>query len=96
MSVLEQRSAPPSTNAEADGLSSWTVLAPQAPEGAATVALLYATVRRSTASAGAALLAGAIVAEIAAPSAANPRVTALRFAATRPWIYRRSTPGGAA
>lgn len=41
------------------GLSSWSVLLPQALEGVAAVALLYATVRLSTASAGAALLASA-------------------------------------
>ncbi len=40
------------------GFSSWTVLAPQALEGVAAVALLYATVRR-TSGRGAALFAGA-------------------------------------
>ncbi len=47
---------------KAFGLSSWSVLVPQALEGVATVALLYGSVRRSTASAGAALLSGAIFA----------------------------------
>ncbi|WP_112263274.1 glycosyltransferase family 39 protein [Lentzea terrae] len=40
------------------GFSSWTVLAPQALEGVATVGLLYATVKR-TSGPGAALFAGA-------------------------------------
>ena len=43
------------------GLSSWSILVPQALEGVATVGLLYATVRRWF-GAPAALLAGAIVA----------------------------------
>jgi 4-amino-4-deoxy-L-arabinose transferase-like glycosyltransferase len=43
------------------GLSPWTVLAPQALAGVASVGVLYATVRRWF-SAGAALLAGAILA----------------------------------
>jgi 4-amino-4-deoxy-L-arabinose transferase-like glycosyltransferase len=43
------------------GLSSWSILAPQALEGVATVALLYATVRRWF-SPAAALLAGAVLA----------------------------------
>src|SRR4051812_42325544 len=41
------------------GLSSWSLLVPQALEGVAAVALLYATVRRTTRSAGAGLLARA-------------------------------------
>ena len=41
------------------GLSSWSILLPQALEGVAAVGLLYATVRRTTRSAGAGLLAGA-------------------------------------
>ena len=44
------------------GLSSWSILVPQALEGVAAVGLLYATVRRTTGSAGAALLAGAVMA----------------------------------
>ncbi len=44
------------------GLSSWSILVPQALEGVAAVGLLYATVRRSTGSAGAGLLAGSILA----------------------------------
>lgn len=44
--------------AKAFGFSSWTVLAPQALEGVAAVALLYATVKR-TSGPGAALFAGA-------------------------------------
>ncbi|MCP2244274.1 glycosyltransferase family 39 protein [Lentzea aerocolonigenes] len=44
--------------AKAFGFSSWTVLAPQAIEGVAAVALLYATVKR-TSGAHAALFAGA-------------------------------------
>jgi 4-amino-4-deoxy-L-arabinose transferase-like glycosyltransferase len=44
------------------GLSSWSILVPQALMGVASVGLLYATVRRTTASAGAGLLAGAILA----------------------------------
>ena len=44
------------------GLSSWSILAPQALEGVGAVALLYATVRRTTGSAGAGLLAGAVLA----------------------------------
>ncbi|MDM7855261.1 glycosyltransferase family 39 protein [Cellulomonas alba] len=43
------------------GLSSWSVLAPQALMGVATVGVLYASVRRRF-SAGAGLLAGAVVA----------------------------------
>ncbi|TWF79165.1 4-amino-4-deoxy-L-arabinose transferase-like glycosyltransferase [Pseudonocardia hierapolitana] len=43
------------------GLSSWSILVPQALMGVATVALLYATVRR-TAGAAAGLLAGAVCA----------------------------------
>jgi 4-amino-4-deoxy-L-arabinose transferase-like glycosyltransferase len=43
------------------GLSSWSILVPQALEGVATVAVLYATVRR-WASAGAGLMAGAVMA----------------------------------
>jgi 4-amino-4-deoxy-L-arabinose transferase-like glycosyltransferase len=49
-------------SARAFGLSSWTLLIPQALEGVATVGLLYATVRRSTGSAGAGLVAGAVLA----------------------------------
>ncbi|KRF17435.1 glycosyl transferase [Nocardioides sp. Soil797] len=44
------------------GLSSWSLLVPQALIGVASVALLHATVRRTTGSAGAGLLAGAILA----------------------------------
>ncbi len=44
------------------GLSSWSILVPQALEGVAAVGLLYATVRRTTGSAGAGLLAGAVTA----------------------------------
>ncbi len=44
------------------GLSSWSILVPQALEGVAAVGLLYATVRRTTASAAAGLLAGATMA----------------------------------
>jgi 4-amino-4-deoxy-L-arabinose transferase-like glycosyltransferase len=44
------------------GLSSWSLLVPQALMGVASVGLLYATVRRSVGSAGAGLLAGAILA----------------------------------
>jgi len=40
------------------GLSSWSILAPQALMGVGTVALLHATVRRATGSAWAGLLAG--------------------------------------
>ncbi|MGW6931484.1 ArnT family glycosyltransferase [Lentzea sp. NPDC054927] len=47
--------------AKAFGFSSWTVLAPQALEGVAAVALLYATVKR-TSGPGAALFAGAALA----------------------------------
>jgi 4-amino-4-deoxy-L-arabinose transferase-like glycosyltransferase len=43
------------------GLSSWTVLAPQALEGVAAVGLLYATVRRTSGHA-AGLMAGAVLA----------------------------------
>src|SRR6185312_9331329 len=42
------------------GLSSWSILAPQALEGVAAVGMLYLTVRRRF-SAGAALLAGAVM-----------------------------------
>ncbi|MDR6175151.1 4-amino-4-deoxy-L-arabinose transferase-like glycosyltransferase [Nocardioides zeae] len=41
------------------GLSSWSLLVPQALMGVGAVALLHATVRRATGSAGAGLLAGA-------------------------------------
>jgi 4-amino-4-deoxy-L-arabinose transferase-like glycosyltransferase len=44
------------------GLSSWSILVPQALEGVGAVALLHATVRRTTGSAGAGLLAGAVLA----------------------------------
>ncbi|HQR28440.1 MAG TPA: glycosyltransferase family 39 protein, partial [Nocardioides sp.] len=44
------------------GQSSWSILVPQALFGVASVGLLYATVRRTTGSAGAALLAGAVLA----------------------------------
>jgi 4-amino-4-deoxy-L-arabinose transferase-like glycosyltransferase len=44
------------------GLSSWSILVPQALEGVAAVALLYATVRRTTRSTVAGLLAGATMA----------------------------------
>jgi 4-amino-4-deoxy-L-arabinose transferase-like glycosyltransferase len=44
------------------GLSSWSVLVPQAVIGVLTVGVLVATVRRSTASYGAALVAGLVLA----------------------------------
>jgi 4-amino-4-deoxy-L-arabinose transferase-like glycosyltransferase len=44
------------------GLSSWSLLVPQAVEGVAAVGLLYATVRRTTGSAGAGLVAGLVLA----------------------------------
>ncbi|MFC5679335.1 glycosyltransferase family 39 protein [Aeromicrobium endophyticum] len=44
------------------GLSSWAILVPQALMGVASVGLLYATVRRTTHSAWASLLAGAVLA----------------------------------
>ncbi|RIK15878.1 MAG: glycosyl transferase [Acidobacteria bacterium] len=44
------------------GLGSWSLLVPQALEGVATVGLLYASVRRTTGSVGAGLLAGAALA----------------------------------
>ncbi|KQZ67199.1 ArnT family glycosyltransferase [Nocardioides sp. Root151] len=44
------------------GLSSWSLLVPQALIGVGSVALLHATVRRTTGSVGAGLLAGAILA----------------------------------
>lgn len=44
------------------GLSSWSLLVPQALEGVATVWLLVATVRRATGSAAAGLIAGAVTA----------------------------------
>ncbi len=44
------------------GLSSWSILVPQALMGVASVGLLHATVRRSTGSAPAGLLAGAVLA----------------------------------
>ena len=44
------------------GLSSWSVLVPQALAGVAAVGLLYETVRRATGSTGAALLSGAVLA----------------------------------
>jgi 4-amino-4-deoxy-L-arabinose transferase-like glycosyltransferase len=44
------------------GLSSWSILVPQALEGVGAVALLYSSVRRTTGSAGAGLLAGAVLA----------------------------------
>jgi 4-amino-4-deoxy-L-arabinose transferase-like glycosyltransferase len=44
------------------GLSAWTILVPQALEGVAAVALLQATVRRSTGSAFAGLLSGLVLA----------------------------------
>jgi 4-amino-4-deoxy-L-arabinose transferase-like glycosyltransferase len=44
------------------GLSSWSMLVPQALMGVASVGLLYATVRRTTGHAWASLLAGAVLA----------------------------------
>lgn len=44
------------------GLSSWSILVPQALEGVGAVWLLHATVRRTTGSAVAALVAGAVMA----------------------------------
>ena len=44
------------------GLSSWSILVPQALIGVASVALLHATVRRSTGSVPAGLIAGAVLA----------------------------------
>jgi 4-amino-4-deoxy-L-arabinose transferase-like glycosyltransferase len=44
------------------GLSSWSLLVPQALIGVASVALLHATLRRATGSAGAGLLAGLVLA----------------------------------
>jgi 4-amino-4-deoxy-L-arabinose transferase-like glycosyltransferase len=44
------------------GLSSWSILVPQALEGIATVALLHHVVRRTTRSAAAGLIAGAVMA----------------------------------
>ena len=44
------------------GLSSWSILVPQALMGVASVGLLHATVRRTTRSAVAGLLAGAVLA----------------------------------
>ncbi|HEY2877116.1 glycosyltransferase family 39 protein [Nocardioides sp.] len=44
------------------GLSSWSILVPQALEGVGAVWLLHATVRRTTGSAVAALIAGAVLA----------------------------------
>ncbi len=44
------------------GLSSWSILVPQALVGVATVALLHHTVRRSTGSAAAGLVAGLVMA----------------------------------
>ncbi|RYU11003.1 ArnT family glycosyltransferase [Nocardioides iriomotensis] len=44
------------------GLSSWSLLAPQALIGVASVGLLHATVRRTTGSAAAGLLAGTVLA----------------------------------
>ncbi|MFL6159607.1 MAG: ArnT family glycosyltransferase [Marmoricola sp.] len=44
------------------GLSSWSILVPQALAGIATVGLLHRTVRRTTGSAAAGLLAGAVMA----------------------------------
>src|SRR6478735_5252268 len=44
------------------GLSSWSILVPQAVMGVASVGLLHATVRRTTRSAAAGLIAGAVLA----------------------------------
>ncbi len=44
------------------GLSTWSLLVPQALEGVAAVGLLYATVRRTTGSTSAGLLAGVVLA----------------------------------
>ncbi len=44
------------------GLSGWSILVPQALEGVATVALLHQVVRRTTGSAAAGLIAGAVMA----------------------------------
>ncbi len=53
---------PMSLSVRVFGLSSWSMLVPQALMGVASVGLLYATVRRSTRSAGAGLLAGLVLA----------------------------------
>ena len=44
------------------GLSSWSILVPQALMGVATVGLLHRLVRRTTGSAAAGLIAGAVLA----------------------------------
>ena len=44
------------------GLSSWSILVPQALMGVATVGLLHRLVRRTTGSAAAGLIAGAVMA----------------------------------
>lgn len=53
---------PMALSIRAFGLSSWSLLVPQALIGVATVALLHHTVRRSTGSATAGLVAGAVLA----------------------------------
>src|SRR5262249_24536887 len=54
------------------GLSSWSLLIPQALEGVAAVGLLYATVRRTTGSAGAGLRAGFVPAPTPGPGRRFP------------------------
>ncbi|MGZ4464750.1 MAG: mannosyltransferase YkcB-related protein, partial [Nocardioides sp.] len=53
---------PMELSVRAFGLSSWSLLVPQALEGVAAVALLHASVRRTTGSAAAGLLARAVLA----------------------------------
>src|SRR3954466_10874115 len=53
---------PMSLSVRVFGLSSWSILVPQALEGVGAVWLLHATVRRTTGSAVAALIAGAVMA----------------------------------
>ena len=70
-------------SARSFGLNSWSLLVPQAAEGVASVALLYATVRRWHGPA-----AGLIAASLVA--------TALRFALYRSWVFRRRPGPGPA
>jgi 4-amino-4-deoxy-L-arabinose transferase-like glycosyltransferase len=53
---------PMALSARLFGLSAWSILVPQALEGTATVALLHHLVRRTTGSAAAGLVAGAVLA----------------------------------
>ena len=76
------------------GLSSWSILVPQALEGVAAVWLLHAAVRRTTGSAGAGLLAGARAGADAGGGADVPVQQPGRVAGAAAASGRRTRPNG--